>query len=113
VGELGDSLGLGLESGETVMSLGHRLRQHLDGDITVESLVVGAVDLSHAAGADLLDDTVVAECATDEVLHCSDSCCADVIVSAGEIRYGRNLLTTGRFDICRKFTWYFWSHCLE
>jgi len=86
VGELGDRLGLGLESRETVASLGHILRQHLDRHVAIEPLVVRAVHHSHAAGADLLADTVVGERATDEVTHCLGSCCADVIAFLSELR---------------------------
>jgi hypothetical protein len=36
-------------------------RQHLDGDLTVESCVARTVNLTHAAGADGRDDLVRAE----------------------------------------------------
>ena len=34
-------------------------RQHLEGDVTMQSAVMGAVDDSHAAMSDLLDDVIV------------------------------------------------------
>ncbi|MBD3853454.1 MAG: hypothetical protein IFJ96_01625 [Acidobacteria bacterium] len=51
----------------------HCLGQHLDGDVPIQALIVRSVDLTHPALADLLDDAVVPEGSTDEVLHCQDS----------------------------------------
>jgi hypothetical protein len=53
--------------------LRYRRRQHLDRHIPIKPLVVGPVHLAHPAFADLVDDAVVTEGATDEVLHCWDS----------------------------------------
>ena len=47
--------------------------KNLDRHVPVEPLVVSAVDHSHPTFADFLDDSVVAETATDEVLHCQGS----------------------------------------
>ena len=63
--ELGDGLGLALETREPIGVGGHRLRQHLDRHIAIEPLVVRAVDHAHPALADLLDDAVVAEGGAD------------------------------------------------
>ena len=43
----------------------HPRRQHLDGDVAVEVRVVRAVDLSHPAGAEALEDSIVRERAAD------------------------------------------------
>ena len=67
--ELGDRLCLSLEPGEAVRILCHRFVDDLNRDVAVEPLIMGAVHLAHPAGADLVDDAVVAEGATDEVLH--------------------------------------------
>jgi hypothetical protein len=40
--------------------------KNFDGDITGEVLVTSAVNFTHAAGADLLDDAVVAQLSADE-----------------------------------------------
>jgi len=72
--QLCNRLGLTLEPGETVGVLCHSLMDHLYRHIAVKPLVTGAVDLSHPALADLLDDAVMAEGGADEVLHCLGSC---------------------------------------
>ena len=43
----------------------HARWQHLEGDVAIEMLVAGAVDLAHPAFAELLDDPVVREGAAD------------------------------------------------
>ena len=53
--------------------------QDLDRDLPVEVRVDPLLDDAHPALADLLDDAVVTEGATDEVLHCLDSLRAYVI----------------------------------
>ena len=40
-------------------------RKDFNGNITIEVLVAGAIDISHATGADLFDDTVVAQFKAD------------------------------------------------
>ena len=67
--ELGHRLGLALEAGEPLRVLRHLLGQHLDGHIPLEPLVLSPVHHAHSAGADLLDDAVVAECLTNKVCH--------------------------------------------
>ena len=54
--------------------------------LTAELSVFGPVHLTHPASADLLDDAVVPEGATDEVLHCLGSQRAYVIAVKGAIR---------------------------
>ena len=49
---------------------GHRVGQYFDGDVSIETFVVGPVDDPHSALADLFGDAVVAQGTTDEVLHC-------------------------------------------
>ncbi len=39
-------------------------REDLDGDVPMEMFVVGAIDLAHAAGTELVDDAVVSEALT-------------------------------------------------
>src|SRR5262245_26870203 len=39
----------------------HTLGQHLDGDVTTEPNVAGAIDLAHAPGADWAEDLVAAK----------------------------------------------------
>ena len=68
--ELRHRPGLPLESIEPLASLGHILRQHLDRHVPIEPLVMSAVHLSHSACANPLDDAVVVQGPTDEVLHC-------------------------------------------
>ena len=59
--ERGEHLRLALEPGEPVGVLGERLGLHLQRHVAVELRVVGLVDLSHAAFADLGGDLVDAE----------------------------------------------------
>ena len=68
--EGGCRAGLLLEAAQPVLVCGRRLRQHLDCYVPIEPLIVRPVDLAHPADADLLDDAVMAEGATDEVSHC-------------------------------------------
>ena len=68
--EPGDRLGLSLEARDAFRVLSDRCRQHLDRHVPIEPLVARPVDLAHPTLADLLDDAVVAEGATDEVSHC-------------------------------------------
>ena len=56
-----DGLRLALEPRERRRILGKALGQDLDGDIAIQLGVAGAVDLAHAAGAELADDFVGAE----------------------------------------------------
>ncbi len=77
--EFRDRFGLAFETGKPIGVLRHRLGQHLDRHIAIELLVVGAVDLPHPALADFFDDAIVAERATDEVLHCPGIQWANVI----------------------------------
>jgi len=67
--ELGHRSGLALEPGEAVGVGGYFQGKNLDRDVTVEALVVGAIDDAHAAGTNLLDDAVVTERTTDKVSH--------------------------------------------
>ncbi len=67
--ESGHGPRLALEAGEAVGIVGHLLRQHLDRHVPVEPLVVRAVHDAHATLADLGQDPVVAERATDEIAH--------------------------------------------
>ena len=76
VGELGHRSGLAFETFETVGVVRHGLRQHLDRHVTVEALIVCAIDLTHPAGADFFDDAVVIEGVTDEVSQSICSCCS-------------------------------------
>ena len=50
-----------LESRQPVRVGGHRRRQYLDGDVTLQLAVAGAIDLAHAARAQGPDDGVDAE----------------------------------------------------
>jgi hypothetical protein len=68
--QLGNGLGFSFEAGQTINILSHSLMQHLDCHIPIQPLVVRPVDLAHPALADLLDDAIVPEGATDEVSHC-------------------------------------------
>ncbi len=68
--EGGRSPGLLLESAQAVDVVGHLGRQHLDRDLAIEALVVGAVDLAHAAGPEWRDDLVRAEARTWGQRHC-------------------------------------------
>src|ERR1039458_6788871 len=43
-------------------------RKTFDGNITGEVLVVGAINFSHAASADLVDDAIVAQLDADEYI---------------------------------------------
>jgi len=67
--QLGNSLCLSLETCETIGILSHSLMKHLNRNVPIQPLVVGAVHHPHPAGADLLDDAVVAEGATDHFCH--------------------------------------------
>jgi hypothetical protein len=65
VTEGGEELGFSLESGQSIRILCHRLGQHLDRHIPIQSLVVRSVDHPHPALANLLDDAVVPEGGAD------------------------------------------------
>ena len=54
-----DCLGLAFEPGEVLGVLGHLARQHLDRNLTIEFGVDCTPNLTHAAFADLLDDSVM------------------------------------------------------
>ena len=58
-----------LESAKAIRVARHLLRQHFDGDVSIEPFVMRAEDHTHPARADFLDDAVVAEGLTDEVWH--------------------------------------------
>ncbi len=68
--EAGCGPGLPLEAREPLRVLRELLRQHLDGHVAVELLVVGPVDLPHSARADLRDDAVVPQGLPREIAHC-------------------------------------------
>ncbi len=57
VGEVGDHLGLRLLLADLIGADLSR-REHLDGDVATESLIVGAPDGGHAAAADALDEVI-------------------------------------------------------
>ena len=65
----GQDLGFALQTGQPVGILRQGRRQHLDGYITVEIGVSGAVDLAHAAGAEGGEDLVGAEARADSQTH--------------------------------------------
>ena len=67
--ECGRSPSLLLESAQAIGVVGHLGRQHLDRDLAIEALVVGAVDLAHAAGTQWRDDLVRAEARTRGQRH--------------------------------------------
>ncbi len=50
--------GLALQPRQTLRIRRHAGGQHLDCHVAIEAGVAGAIDLTHAAGADLLDDVV-------------------------------------------------------
>ena len=54
-----EDFGLALEPGEALRVVGERVRSHLDRHVPVQRRVVGAVDLTHPAGANRRDDGVV------------------------------------------------------
>lgn len=59
--ELGDRARLPLEAGPN-LGRGRQVRgQHLNGNVTPQARITGAIDLPHAAHADSLDDSVVGE----------------------------------------------------
>ena len=53
MGELCQRLGLPLETGDGAGIVDAALGQHLDGDAAIKALVVGQIDLAHAALAEL------------------------------------------------------------
>ncbi len=68
--ELGDCLRLALESRNALRILRHRRWQHLDRHVPIQPLIARSVNLAHPSLADLVDDAVVAEGATNKVSHC-------------------------------------------
>ncbi len=56
--ELRDRLGLALEAGLALRTLGQVLGEDLDGHRAVESSVLGLIDLAHTAGSDGSEDFV-------------------------------------------------------
>jgi len=71
--EPGESVGFPAEAGARGIVGEGALGQDLEGEVTVELLVVGAVDLAHPARAEALDDPIVGERATD---HATSSRCS-------------------------------------
>ena len=65
VGEAGEGVGLLAEAGAGGLVGEGALGEDLQGDVPIELVVVGAVDLAHAPGAEALDDAVVVERAAD------------------------------------------------
>ena len=63
--KLGEKLRFALESRETLLVLGERCRQDLDRHLALELGVGGAIDLAHAALAELGGDLVGAEALAD------------------------------------------------
>jgi len=59
--ELGEELGFAGESGEAVGVIGEAIRQHFDGHVAIELGVRGPIHGSHAAFAELGDDSVVSD----------------------------------------------------
>ena len=57
----GCSLRFALEAGQRLRILGHFIGQELEGDEAVQPSVLGLVDDTHAAAAQLLDDAVVGD----------------------------------------------------
>ena len=53
--------GLALESRESFLIVQERRRQHLDGDVPMQGVIVRAVDLAHAPRADARANLVDAE----------------------------------------------------
>ncbi len=63
--EGGDGLRLALEALAAFVIHAERRRQHLERDLTVQLLVLGGIDLAHAAAAELPYDAVMAEGGAD------------------------------------------------
>jgi len=57
------------EAAETIRAGGERLGQELDGDVAVQVVVAGAIDLAHAPGAQLVEELVPAEPHADHGWH--------------------------------------------
>jgi hypothetical protein len=66
VGEAREGVGLLAETAASILVPQGALGEHLQRDVAVQLLVVGAVDLAHAPGSEALDDAVVGERAADE-----------------------------------------------
>jgi hypothetical protein len=62
---LSQPLSFPLKAGLTLTVLSKNLRKDLEGNVSVQSRIVGAVDFSHSPFADLLDNPVMANCRTD------------------------------------------------
>jgi hypothetical protein len=62
--ERGEDSGFAIEAGQTIGVSGERLWQDLEGDVAVQPRVAGAIDLTHATGADRLDYFVRTEART-------------------------------------------------
>jgi len=65
VGEARERVGLLVEAGAGALVGEGAFGEDLEGDVAVELLVVGAVDLTHASRPEALDDAVVGERAAD------------------------------------------------
>ncbi len=66
--ERGDRARLALEPRQAVGVVCERFGQHLQRHVTAELGVAGAIHLAHAAGADLLEDLVMAERLADHAV---------------------------------------------
>ena len=69
VGERGDDPRLPLEPGAAVAVAAERGRQHLDGDVAIETRVTRAVHLAHPASADGGQHLVGSESSADSEGH--------------------------------------------
>src|ERR1700677_348041 len=65
--QCGRRLGFPPESGKRLRVTGHFLRQELESDETTQPCVLGLVDDTHPAAAELLDDAIVRDRLADHV----------------------------------------------
>ena len=70
-------LRLALEAGAPLAIQRVNLRQQLDGDVSAELRIAGAVDLTHTARTEQLDDLIGADPRAHRRLHGTATCLSD------------------------------------
>ena len=67
----GQQLGFATKPSQSLGIGRNTVRQHLDGDLALQSGIKGAVHLAHAAGPEQVEDLIWAEPCTGAQGHCA------------------------------------------
>src|SRR5207249_3310568 len=91
--ELGQRLGLGLESLDETVILEQFRRQCLQSDLAAQRLLHRAVDDRHPAAAEALDDLVLAQPGPGQVFHLAAASCATIVIRSESLKGLLNTLS--------------------